>query len=232
MMAENVVEMVRIKLDIAPILFGLATVENAYDRIRHVESVPAEEILVREPELLRMAKANMPQVLFNPLDVLVVDLIGKEFSGTGADPNITGRPGTPYLKTELEVSRLVYLDLSMKSGGNATGMGLCDVTTRSLFDKIDFAATYANHITSTVLTGAKVPMMMDSDRRAVQASIKTCNAPDMQRLRVVRIPNTLHLGTLHVSEALLEEAQAHPQIEVLGPAKEWVFDENGRQTPF
>ncbi|MDH5556161.1 MAG: nickel-dependent lactate racemase, partial [Alphaproteobacteria bacterium] len=188
MMAENVVEMARIKLGIAPILFGIATVENAYDRIRHTEAVPAEEILAREPELLRMAKANMPRVLFNPLDVLVVDLIGKEFSGTGADPNITGRPGTPYLKTELEVGRLVYLALSPKSGGNATGMGLCDVTTRALFDGVDFAATYANHLTSTVLTGAKVPMMMDSDRRAVQAAIKTCNAPDMGRLRVVQIP--------------------------------------------
>jgi hypothetical protein len=232
MMAENVVEMARIKLDIAPILFGIATVENAYDRIRHTEAVPAEEILAREPELLRMAKANMPRVLFNPLDVLVVDLIGKEFSGTGADPNITGRPGTPYLKTELDVGRLVYLALSPKSGGNATGMGLCDVTTRALFDGIDFAATYANHLTSTVLTGAKVPMMMDSDRRAVQAAIKTCNAPDMGRLRVVRIPNTLHLGTILVSEALLDEAQAHPQIEVLGPVEEWPFDENDRQAPF
>ena len=232
MMAENVVEMARIKLGIAPILFGIATVENAYDRIRHTEAVPAEEILAREPELLRMAKANMPRVLFNPLDVLVVDLIGKEFSGTGADPNITGRPGTPYLKTELEVGRLVYLALSPKSGGNATGMGLCDVTTRALFDGIDFAATYANHLTSTVLTGAKVPMMMDSDRRAVQAAIKTCNAPDMGQLRVVRIPNTLHLGTILVSEALLDEAQAHPQIEVLGPVEEWPFDGNDRQAPF
>ena len=232
MMAENVVEMARIKLGIAPILFGIATVENAYDRIRHTEAVPAEEILAREPELLRMAKANMPRVLFNPLDVLVVDLIGKEFSGTGADPNITGRPGTPYLKTELDVGRLVYLALSPKSGGNATGMGLCDVTTRALFDGIDFAATYANHLTSTVLTGAKVPMMMDSDRRAVQAAIKTCNAPDMGRLRVVRIPNTLHLGTILISEALLDEAQAHPQIEVVGPAEKWSFDENDRQAPF
>ena len=232
MMAENVVEMARIKLDIAPILFGIATVENAYDRIRHTEAVPAEEILAREPELLRMAKANMPRVLFNPLDVLVVDLIGKEFSGTGADPNITGRPGTPYLKTELDVGRLVYLALSPKSGGNATGMGLCDVTTRALFDGIDFAATYANHLTSTVLTGAKIPMMMDSDRRAVQAAIKTCNAPDMGQLRVVRIPNTLHLGTILVSEALLDEAQAHPQIEVLGPVEEWPFDGNDRQAPF
>jgi len=232
MMAENVVEMARIKLNMAPILFGLATVENAYDRIRHVEAVPGEAILSREPELLRTAKANMPKILFNPLDVLVVDRMGKEYSGTGADPNITGRAGTPYLQTELNVARLVILDLSGKSAGNATGLGLCDVTTRTLFDKIDFAATYANHITSTVLTGAKVPMMMDSDRRAVQAAIKTCNAPDMQRLRIVRIPNTLHLGTLLVSEILLEEARAHPQIEVLGPAEEWPFDENGRQAPF
>ena len=232
MMAENVVEMARIKLQQAPILFGIATVENAYDRIRHVEAVPAEAILTREPELLAKAKANMPRIMFNPLDVLVVDLIGKEFSGTGADPNITGRPGTPYLKTELEVGRLVYLALSPKSGGNATGMGLCDVTTRALFNDIDFAATYANHLTSTVLTGAKVSMMMDSDRRAVQAAIKTCNAPDMSRVRVVRVPNTLHLGTIMVSEALLEEAEANPNIEILGPATDWPFDASGHQAPF
>lgn len=231
-MAENVVDMARVKLETAPILFGLASVENAYDRIRHIEAVPAEEILAREPELLSLAKANMPRIQFNPLDVLVVDLIGKEFSGTGADPNVTGRASTPYLKTELEVAKMAILDLSEKSGGNATGIGLCDVTTRRLFEKIDFAATYANTITSTVLAGGKIPPMMDSDRLAVQAAVKTCNMPDMARLRMVRVPNTLHLETVLVSEALLDEARANPGTEVLGAAEDWSFDETGRLAPF
>lgn len=230
-MEENVVDMARLKIEATPILFGLASVENAYDKVRHVEAVPAAEILTREPALLEMAKANMPRILFNPLDVLVVDEIGKEYSGTGADPNITGRPSTTFVKPELRVGKMAFLRLSPKSDGNANGIGLCDVTTRAVFDAMDPAATYANAMTSTVLNGAKVPPMMDSERLAVQAAIKTCNAADPARLRLVRIPNTLHLGTLLVSEALAEEV-AGDQLELAGPLQEWNFDADGRLAPF
>lgn len=232
LMEQNVTDMARLKIETTPILFGLASVENAYDRVRHVEAVPAGEILAREPALLEMARANMPRILFNPLDVLIVDEIGKEFSGTGADPNITGRPSTPYLKPELQVGKMAFLRLSPKSGGNATGIGLCDVTTRAAFEAMDFVATYANAMTSTVLTGAKVPPMMDSERLAVQAAIKTCNAPDPAALRLVRIPNTLHLGELLVSEALLREAEGDARLEPCGPPRDWDFDAQGRLAPF
>jgi hypothetical protein len=224
--------MARMKIEAAPVLFGIASVENAYDKVRHVEAVPADQILEREPELLQMAKANMPRILLNPLDVLVVDEIGKEYSGTGADPNITGRPSTPYLKPELKVGKMAYLRLSPKSGGNATGIGLCDVTTRAMFEAMDFAATYANAMTSTVLAGARVPPMMETERLAVQAAIKTCNAHDPSKLRIVRIPNTLHLGTILVSEALLGEVEAEPRLEIEGAPQDWDFDAQGRLAPF
>ena len=131
-----------------------------------------------------------------------------------------------------KVARLAVLDLTEKTNGNATGVGLADICTRRLFGKIDFGATYMNHITSTALTGGKIPLMMDSDLRAVQCAVKTCNAPDASRLRVVRVPSTLHLETLLISEALLEEARQNPQIEVSGEPEDWAFDPDGTVAAF
>lgn len=227
-MYDTIVEMTKVKLRETPILFGVASVENAYDRICVAEVVPAEAILDREVELLARAKEEMPRILFTPLDVLIVERMGKEFSGTGTDPHITGRAGTPYIQPKQKVSRFAILDLGERSGGNATGLGLADFCTKRLFEKIDFRAFYTNHITSTAMAGAKIPMIMENDRMAVQGAVKTCNAPDPARLRVVRIPNTLHLERIWISEALLDEAAANPQIEVLGEAEDWRFDATGR----
>ncbi|MEM8663708.1 MAG: hypothetical protein AAGF49_06235, partial [Pseudomonadota bacterium] len=229
-MADNVVDMARMKIARTPVLFGLATVENGYDRIARAEVVFADDILAREPALLEDARGRMPRVQFDPLDVMVVDEMGKEFSGTGMDPHITGRPGTPYIKPRQTTGRLVILDLSLKSGGNATGLGLSDLCTKALFDKIDFRAFYTNHLTSTTMTGARIPMIMQTARMAVQGGIKTCNAKDPAALRIARIPNTLHLEHILVSEALLPEAEASPTIEVLGPPEPFVFaDEAARE---
>ncbi len=226
-MAKNIVDMARVKIREAPILFGVATIENAYERIARVVAVPAEVIVEQEELLLREAKASMPRILFNPLDVLVIDRMGKEFSGTGMDPNITGRAATPYLQLSQQIGRMAVLDLTEKSRGNATGMGLADICTRRLVNKVDLAATYANHITSTVLAHGKTPVIMETDLRAVQAAVKTCNVRDLSRLRMVRVPNTLHLEHIEVSEGLLEEAAGNPAIEILGEPREWSFGEDG-----
>ncbi len=226
-MAQNIVDMAKIKLQKSPILFGVASIENAYEKIAKVAAVPAEEIIARDAQLLAEAKRNMPRIGFNPIDVLVIDKMGKEFSGTGMDPHITGRTSTPYVESTQRVTRMVILDLSDKSKGNATGVGLADICTRRLAGKVDYEATYANHLTSTVVWHAKIPMTMVSDQRAIQAAVKTCNVPDFNRLRVVRIPNTLHLEHIEISEALLQEAVQHPGIEVLGEPASWAFDANG-----
>lgn len=231
-MAANVVDMAAYKIAHTPILFGLATVENAYDRIRRVEAVPAADILRRESELLIEAKASMPRILFNPLDVLVVDRMGKEYSGTGTDPNITGRAATPYLELSQQVNKMAVLDLSAKSRGNAAGMGFADITTRRLVDKIDYEATYANHITSTVLSHARIPVIMENDLRALQLAVKTCNCPLGRGIRMVRLANTLHLEHLLISEAMLEEAGELEQVEIAGQPQEWAFDGAGNLTDF
>jgi len=226
-MAHNIVAMAKIKLREAPFLFGLASIEHAYDKVARVIAVPAEEIIATEPALLVEAKANMPRIQFSPLDVLIIDRMGKEFSGAGMDPNITGRAGTPFVTPTQSVACMAVLDLSEISHGNASGMGLADICTRRLFDKIDFEATYANHITSAVLPGARIPVIMETDRAAVQVAVRTCNCPDRSRLRLVRVKNTLHLETILISEAMLDEALGNPGITVLGPAEDWEFDERG-----
>jgi hypothetical protein len=226
-MARNVIDMAKYKLERAPFLFGIATIENGYDRICKVSAVLPSSMHEEEIQLLLESKSNMPSILFTPLDVLVVDQMGKEFSGTGMDPNITGRAATPYVKTSQSVSKMVVLDLTARSHGNAAGLGLADLCTRRLFEKIDYEATYANVITSTVLLGAKIPVMMPNDRLAIQTAVKTCNVAQPDHVRLVRIPNTLHLEHIEISEGLLEEADRHSQVEILGAARDWNFDAEG-----
>jgi hypothetical protein len=231
-MAHNILAMAKVKLAQAPFLFGLASLENAYDKVSRVIAIPAGEIIDREPALLVEAKANMPRIRFNPLDVLVVDRMGKEFSGAGMDPNITGRPDTPFVNPTLRVTTMAVLDLSDISHGNGSGLGLADVCTRRLYNKFDPATTYANAATAAVLTGAKIPMIMESDRSALQMVVRSCNAGPIRGVRLVRIPNTLHLEIIHISEALLDEARADADIEILGEAAEWAFDAAGNLPEF
>jgi nickel-dependent lactate racemase len=172
-MAKNIVDMAEIKLRQAPFLFGVGTIENAYDKVAKIIAIPAEEIIETEKQLLVEAKANMPKILFTPIDVLIVDQMGKEFSGAGMDPNITGRAATPYVTTNQQTNKLVVLDLTDRSHGNAVAMGLADITTRRLVNKIDFEYTYTNCLTCTVMTGGKIPAFMESDRLAIQAAVKT-----------------------------------------------------------
>ncbi len=228
-MAANIVEMAAIKLRQAPFLFGVATVENAYDKVARIEAIPAEEIVEREKGLLLAAKANMPRILFSPLDVLVVDQMGKEFSGAGMDSNITGRASTPYVTLSQRTTRLAVLDLTERSHGNAVAMGLADIATRRLFNKVDFEYTYANALTSTVTLGGMVPVIMESDRLAIQAAVKTCNAAGGS-IRLARIPNTLDLGEIYISAGMLAEARGNPQVTVLGEQQDFAFDAAGNLT--
>jgi hypothetical protein len=214
-MAEHVPAMAREILKKVPILFGLATIENAYDRPAKIVAVPAEKIEETEPGLLLEAKALMPKILFDPIDVLIVDEIGKDISGDGMDPNITGRYPTPYASGGPEVKRIVVLGLTERTHGNANGIGLADITTKKVFDSVDWVKGYANALTSTVVKTVKMPMFLETETLAVKAAIKTCNAFDLTKVRVVRIKNTLELKEIWISEGLLAEAKERKEIEIL-----------------
>ncbi|MDR3589214.1 MAG: lactate racemase domain-containing protein [Negativicutes bacterium] len=226
-MAEHIVEMAKIKLEKCHFLFGIATIENAYDHVAVITAVPAEKMIEVDQKMLITAKANMPRIMFDPMDVLVVDRIGKEISGDGMDPNITGRFPTPYASGGPVINKLVVLDLTEKTHGNGNGMGAADFTTRKLLNKVDWDPTYANALTSTVCEPIRVPMVLESDKEALQAAIKTCFARDLTKVRLVRIKDTLSLGEIYISEALLPEAEANPDIEICGSPEAMKFDAAG-----
>ncbi|MDR3565411.1 MAG: hypothetical protein P4N59_28795, partial [Negativicutes bacterium] len=156
-----------------------------------------------------------------------VDRIGKDCSGDGMDPNITGRYPTPYASGGPEIAKLVVLDLTEATHGNANGMGAADMITRELFSKIDYQSTYANAITSTVFGPARIPPMFDTDEDAIKAAVKTCNAHDIAQARVIVIQDTMHMGDIYISESLLEEAKANPNIEILSGPIDMRFDAEG-----
>jgi hypothetical protein len=230
-MAEHLPAMASIMLQKTKILFGVGIVENAYDRPGRIVGVPAAEIIETDRKLLVEAKAAMGRILFDPIDVLVVDWIGKEFSGDGMDPNITGRYSTEFASGPPKVNKIVVFDMTEATHGNASGIGAADYTTRRLVDKIDYDATYANCFTSTITVPGRIPLIMDNDRYALLAAVKTCNAPDLNRVRMVRLSNTLDLGEVRISEALLDEARGNPAVTVCGESEELRFDGNGNLIP-
>jgi hypothetical protein len=214
-MAEHVPAMAKITLSKVPIIFGLGTIENAYDRPAKIVAVPAEKLEEIEPKLLLEAKALMPRIMFDPIDVLVVDEIGKNISGDGMDPNITGRYPTPYASGGPEIKRIAVLGLTKETHGNANGIGLADVTTRKVFEQTIWEKGYANALTSTVVDVVKMPMFLETEELAVKAAIKISNIFDLSQVRLVRIRNTLELKEIWISESLIPEAKANHDIEIL-----------------
>lgn len=214
-MAEHVKEMAKIVIEKVPIIFGIGSLENAYDRPAKIVALPAEDFASKEPELLLEAKALMPKIMFDQIDVLVVDEIGKDISGDGMDPNITGKFATPYASGGPEITRIAVLGLTEKTHGNANGIGMADMTTQKVMNEIIWEKGYANALTSTVISVIKLPMVLENEELAVKAAIKTCNAFDLDQVRVVRIKNTLEIRDIWISESLIKEAKEMEDIEIL-----------------
>lgn len=217
----------RVVFDNVNIVGGLAIAENAFDETFLVQGMRTEEIFEKEPEILHKAKSRMGKIFFDDIDVLVVDRIGKDISGLGMDPNVTGRYCVPYMKPEKRVQHIAVLDLTDESHGNCNGLGIADVTTRRLINKVDIDATYPNAVTSTVLNAVKIPVMTHSDKTCIQVALKTCNYYDRNNPRIVRIRDTMNLEEIEISEAMLPEALNNENVRVIGELKDWAFNENG-----
>lgn len=226
-MSDNIQAIGRTLLEKASILCAVAVLENPYHETCRIEVLKASEIESREPELQKRAKALSPKLHFDRLDVLILDEIGKNISGTGFDTNILGRYHTPYASGGPDITRIAVLDLTDVSHGNANGVGILDFTTRRLYEKMDFEQTYPNSLTSTVPASVKLPMVLKNDREAIQAAIRTCNIADKRLVRLMRIRNTLALDTVWVSESLVDEASSNPKLEIIGGPAALSFDQNG-----
>ncbi|MDX2037939.1 MAG: hypothetical protein SFX72_14930 [Isosphaeraceae bacterium] len=216
-------------LERTPVVFGIALLENAEERTAGVVGVEPEELLEVEPRLLDEARGMMGRLPFDQLDILMIGELGKNYSGTGLDPNVIGRQRVetmPDLPRPV-VTRLAVLDLSVETRGNAVGIGLADLTTERLVAAIDPVPGRVNCLTSNFLTRARVPLSLPSDRDVFHACFETCWRIDASEARMAIIPNTLELAELWVTEPLLEEVDADPSLERLGEARPIPFDPDG-----
>ncbi|MHB1133187.1 MAG: nickel pincer cofactor-dependent isomerase, group 22 [Chloroflexota bacterium] len=221
-------EVVRQRL---PIVLGVGIIDNAYARPARILALAPEELPELEPGLRREADTYVPRVPFDHLHVLVVEEIGKNTSPGGLDPLVVGRPlhdlgGNP-IAGQPRIQSLVALDLTEQSHGNAVGIGLCDVTTTRLANKINFYDMYLNSLSACRTDNVRLPMALPSDREAIQVAALSCGLEARRQLRLVRVKSTLRLEEFYVSEALLPELHDKANVEPLGELEEWAFDERG-----
>lgn len=217
----------------APILCGLGIVENGYDETAQIMALRPQEIEEKEKSLLALAKQMMPRLPFNDIDLLIVDEMGKDISGTGIDPNVTGRNRDllGVFPHPTQVKRLFVRDLTPHSNGNATGIGLADLTTKRLVDKINYQATYMNCITGISLEKAAIPMYFDTDQEAIRVALGSIGLIPYEQSKIVRIKNTLQLDEVEVSEAYLPELKNRPDLEIVAGPFPLSFDATGNLPP-
>ena len=224
-LSDLIPEVAKRVLSTGKILGGIGLVENAFDETMMVRFLKGGEFMDIEPVLLDVARKNMPSLPVNDIDVLIIDKMGKDISGVGIDPNIIGRikitgqkePEKPVIKA------IMVSDLTDASHGNATGVGLADVITRKLYDKIDLSATYVNAVTSSFIERAKIPVIAANDREAFSIALRSCGHLTGGNERIMRIKSTLHLDEIYISESILAE------LDVRGQGGEYVnlFNEHG-----
>ncbi len=211
-----------------PVAFGLAVVENAYGEVAVLEAIPPDRIPARERELLAEAKRIMSRLLLPAIDVLVVDEIGKEISGAGLDPNVTGRPATRRSGFQAPpIQKILVRGVTPASHGNGVGIGMADFTTRRCVESLDLGAMYTNTFTARVMDGAKIPPVLANDREALCVAIKTCNGVSPEQARVVRIRNTKALHRIWLSESCLPDIAGRADIVPLGDPAPLQFDVEG-----
>jgi hypothetical protein len=217
-----------------PVLFALGIIENAYGKTSLVSAVKPDAIENKEKELLIWSKKLMAKLPFNDIDLLIVDEMGKDISGVGIDPNVTGRNRDllGVFDHPVQVKRLFVRDLTAKSKGNAVGIGLADITTQRLVDKIDYDATYKNCITGISLEKAAVPMHFKNDRKAIEVGLGSMGLIPPEKSKIVRIKNTNRLETVQVSEAFADELQQRSDLEILGEPQSMEFEDNDNLLDF
>jgi hypothetical protein len=204
-------------IETGKIIGGLAIIENAFDDTMLVRALTSGEFFEKEPELLKIARDNMPFIPVDNIDLLIIDEMGKNLSGVGVDPNIIGRMkiyGQPEPEKPTPKS-IIITDITDESHGNAIGVGLADVIPRRLYSKIDFPSTYTNGITSSFYERIKIPVIADTDFDAYKIALRGCGYIEPGREKIVRIKNTMHLEELYVSESALQEIRDSGSIEII-----------------
>ncbi len=214
------------------ILFGLVIVENGYGHTARLEAILPKDFYDMERSLLLQAKSWLGRLPFDKLDLLIVDEMGKNISGTGMDPNVIGRPCIQKRPESPKIRHIFTRDLTPESEGNAIGIGMADFTTKRLIDKMSPAATYMNAITAGSVDITKVPMSFATDKEAIETALGLIGLIKSQDARIVRVKNTLHLIEMDASESLYEIVKGNDKISLLAKPMQLSFDINGNLFPF
>ncbi len=202
--------------------FGIAVVEDKYDETMVIEAVPAEKLYQRETELLKIAKENFPKLPVNKLDALTIQEIGKNISGSGMDPNVTGRAYDLMeddFSENMEATRLAILDLTKETAGNAIGLGNADIITEKVFQKLDYKKTLTNALTSLSFRKAFIPLRLQSEELAIKAAFLTTGIKDIKQIRAIVIKSTLHVSEFWASASLLPELQQLSEVKIIEKVK-------------
>ncbi len=212
------------------IVAGLGIVENAYDQTARIEAVAPAELVARETELLAAARRWLPRLPFRQVDVLLVDRIGKDISGTGLDPNVVGRKFNDHKAVADEwpkVRRIAVRGLSEATHGNAIGIGMAEFCRSRVLRQIDAAATRLNGLVSGHVSAVMTPLDYPTDREMLTAALGTVGLAEPHEAKLLWIADTLHLGKVECSTAYLDEAHGRSDLDVLGPPRDLAFDAKG-----
>jgi len=226
LMSQNIRDIAKVVIRNKPVAFGVAIIENAFHQTYKIVAIPGELIEEEEPKLLVEAKSLIPKIPFEKADALIVNEIGKNISGTGMDPNVTGRSAVMG-RWEPNFDAIAVLDITEQSHNNCNGLGIADVTTERVFDKFSFEMTYPNAITSTEPISVKIPAVMPNDLLAIKFAIRMCYQAPTDGPRIVWIRNTLNMDTFFISESLISAAKDVKGLEVASVPMEIPFDEHG-----
>jgi hypothetical protein len=217
----------RMIMEKSPVKLGIAIVENQYHQPAIIKALKPHEIESEEKRLLKISKEWMMKIPFKNLDILIVEKMGKDISGTGMDPNVTGRFvfADEKPKDSPNIRLVIALDLTKETEGNAIGLGLADIITKRLFDKINYNDTYMNALTAGLVgaLGVKIPPIIPTDKDTIELALTLLDKHDGSA-RIMRIKNTLELATFQVSEALLDEVKSNPKLEQIGEPAGMQFD--------
>lgn len=205
-------------LEKAPISLGIALLENGHGKLNEIVAIDPENFLEVEKKLLKKEKLLMPKLPLSEIDILLVNEIGKDISGAGMDPNIIGRSKSIEKNIGKNIHIIIPLDLTERTHGNAGSIGLSDLITKKLFEKIDFNVLYTNLLASNGYLEGKIPIVVKNDEYAIKIAMKILNK-NCKNVKMVRIQNTQNIIEMEVSEALLGEVQNNKNIKIIGEAR-------------
>lgn len=229
-LADSIIQAAQIILENHSVLFGIAVLENAMEKTHSVHLVDPRNFVESDAALLKAAFGLLPRIPLDDLDILVVDEMGKNISGAGMDPNVVGMWRRDGGLRQPNYRTVIVLDLTHESQGNALGIGLADLTTKRFMNKVDLQTTYTNALTTGIWASVRLPIAMENDRIALETAMS--RIPDPNRVRMVRITNTLYLEHFWASAELLPELESNQHIELADEALPLAFSEEGRLLPF